>query len=92
MNPTLKPDLSNLPKYLLKKPEIRARTLKVYQKSDVLFQVPGNSQIYNVHLIDNVVQCTCEAARHGAKCAHAVATQTFLKTKGINITALNCAL
>jgi len=89
---TIRSDLSNLPKYLLNRPDVRARTLKVYQKSEFLFQVPGKDAIYSVHLVDNVVQCTCTAARHGARCSHGLAVINFLNTKGIKITALNCAL
>lgn len=79
-----------VPKYLLDRPEFRARRLKVYPNGPKAYLVPndkedGKERIYDVFLVGGVIRCTCQAANHGRLCAHALAVGLYLaKQKGDN--------
>lgn len=79
-------DISNLPKTMQRRPEIRALTLRVYPISDRVFQVPGSDRIHEVTIVDSNTYCTCQAARSGAVCAHSHAVKRYVKeSKGFNV-------
>jgi hypothetical protein len=71
-------DIRHLPASVQRRPEIRALTLRVYRKGVNAFQVPGESRIYEVFAVGGSIHCTCTAALHGSKCAHAIATERFI--------------
>lgn len=72
-------DLSNLPKYLRDRPDIRAHELRVYRKDERTYQVPGRRAIYDVIRFGGNLTCSCIAANNGAECAHALAVRHYIE-------------
>lgn len=72
-------DISHLPKSMRRRPEIRALTLRVYRNGARSFQVPGDSRIYDVAIVDGTLNCTCKAASCGSICAHVLAVKSYMK-------------
>jgi hypothetical protein len=63
-------------------PAVRARSLTVYEQvPGAIYAVPGRERVYQVIVIPGGagVACECPAGSSGARCAHRIAVEWFLK-------------
>lgn len=73
-------DLSHLPKSMLKRPEIRGLTLRVFPGDGPKhFRVPGTERIHDVWVFGDSIKCDCTAATTGRLCAHYYAVKRHVQ-------------